>query len=234
MASTWTPASWRGQGPAGSCPSIPTPTALARVEAQLSRYPPLVFAGEARGLKATLGRGRGRQGFLFQGGDCAETFAEFHPDNIRDRLRVLLQMAVVLTYGQRCRWSRSGEWRASSPSRARHRPSETAICALPAYRGDIVNGDRVRRGTRAPIRSACSAPMPRRRRRSTVARLHRRRLREAAPGAQLDAGLHGPLARGRSATTTWPTGSARRSDFMEACGVTDETAPELRRTKFYT
>src|SRR3546814_2745902 len=71
--------------------------ALARVESELQGYPPLVFAGEARELKSQLAQVAAGKAFLLQGGDCAESFAEFHPNNIRDTFRVLLQMAVVLT-----------------------------------------------------------------------------------------------------------------------------------------
>ena len=80
-------------------PDYPDKAALDRVLAQLKTHPPLVFAGEARNLKAALGQVAEGKAFLLQGGDCAESFAEFHPDNIRDTFRVLLQMAVVLTFG---------------------------------------------------------------------------------------------------------------------------------------
>ena len=98
MASSWTPASWRTK-PVRQMPDYPDAAALAAVEAQLARFPPLVFAGEARNLKAKLAEVAAGRAFLLQGGDCAESFAEFHADNIRDTLRVFLQMAVVLTYG---------------------------------------------------------------------------------------------------------------------------------------
>ena len=75
---------------------------LNDVEKQLSKYPPLVFAGEARNLKKQLGNVANGHGFLLQGGDCAERFEEFSADNIRDTFRVMLQMAVVLTYGAKC------------------------------------------------------------------------------------------------------------------------------------
>ena len=99
MPQKWTPPAWRSK-PAKHIPEdYPDPEHLKRVEAILRTYPPLVFAGEARNLKASLGKVAAGKAFLLQGGDCAESFAEFHPDNIRDTFRVLLQMAVVLTYG---------------------------------------------------------------------------------------------------------------------------------------
>ena len=96
-ASTWTPESWRAK-PAQQMPAYEDAKRLADVEAQLAGYPPLVFAGEARKLKRKLARVAEGKGFLLQGGDCAESFAEHSADNIRDFFRVFLQMAVVLTF----------------------------------------------------------------------------------------------------------------------------------------
>ena len=98
MSAPWTPKSWRTK-PVVQMPDYPDATALQAVEDRLRGYPPLVFAGEARKLKAKLASVAKGEAFLLQGGDCAESFAEFHPDNIRDTFRVLLQMAVVLTFG---------------------------------------------------------------------------------------------------------------------------------------
>ena len=94
--SNWTPDSWRAK-PIQQVPEYPDPAALAAVEERISTYPPLVFAGEARKLKKGLASVAAGESFLLQGGDCAESFIEHHPDNIRDFFRVLLQMAVVLT-----------------------------------------------------------------------------------------------------------------------------------------
>ncbi|MEK7245142.1 MAG: 3-deoxy-7-phosphoheptulonate synthase, partial [Pseudomonadota bacterium] len=95
-AKTWSPDSWRAR-PIEQAPDYPDAALLEAAETELRRYPPLVFAGEARNLKARLARVEAGKAFLLQGGDCAESFAEFHPNNIRDTFRVLLQMAVVLT-----------------------------------------------------------------------------------------------------------------------------------------
>ncbi|MFY9625297.1 MAG: 3-deoxy-7-phosphoheptulonate synthase, partial [Rhodoplanes sp.] len=97
MAERWTPDSWRTK-PIVQVPEYPDPQALAAVEKQLSTFPPLVFAGEARNLKKALARVAKGEAFLLQGGDCAESFAEHGANNIRDFFRVFLQMAVVLTY----------------------------------------------------------------------------------------------------------------------------------------
>src|SRR5690606_31545534 len=96
--STWTPDSWRAK-PIQQVPTYPDANELAAVEAKLATYPPLVFAGEARDLKAHLAEVARGDAFLLQGGDCAESFAEHRADHIRDFFRVFLQMAVVLTHG---------------------------------------------------------------------------------------------------------------------------------------
>ena len=97
-AADWTPTSWRGR-PAQQMPVYDDAAVLANAEARLRRYPPLVFAGEARKLKGALAKVANGEAFLLQGGDCAESFVDFTANNIRDTFRVLLQMAVVLTYG---------------------------------------------------------------------------------------------------------------------------------------
>ena len=97
MAKKWSPDSWRSK-PAQQMPNYPDAAELDEVEGRLKSYPPLVFAGEARKLRRELADAAEGKAFLLQGGDCAESFAEFHPDNIRDTFRVMLQMAVVLTY----------------------------------------------------------------------------------------------------------------------------------------
>ena len=112
--------------------------ALAAAERELAGYPPLVFAGEARDLTAELGRVAEGKAFLLQGGDCAESFAEFHPNNIRDTFRVLLQMAVVLTFASKMPVVSSVAWRASSLPRSADMEEVDGV-SLPSYRGDIIN-----------------------------------------------------------------------------------------------
>ena len=97
MATAWTPTSWRSH-PAGQQPEWPDQADLDRALKQIGSYPPLVFAGEARSLQASLGQVAAGNAFLLQAGDCAESFEEFSANNIREKLRVILQMAVVLTY----------------------------------------------------------------------------------------------------------------------------------------
>jgi len=94
---TWTPQSWRAK-PIQQAPKYPDVAALAAAETRLAEYPPLVFAGEARDLRGLLAKASRGEAFLLQGGDCAESFSEFRAPIIRDTFRVLLQMAVVLTF----------------------------------------------------------------------------------------------------------------------------------------
>src|SRR3984957_2124290 len=145
----WAPDSWRSK-PVKQAPDYPDAKAVETAEATLRRYPPLVFAGEARRLKAALGNVAAGKAFLLQGGDCAESFAEFHPDNIRDTFRVLLQMAVVLTYGAACPVVKVSRM-AGQFAKPRTADSETQNgVTLPAYRGDIINGMEFTAAARKP------------------------------------------------------------------------------------
>ncbi|MGV6820530.1 MAG: class II 3-deoxy-7-phosphoheptulonate synthase [Parvularcula sp.] len=137
---TWTPESWRGR-PAKHIPDdYPDAGALAAVEDELRRFPPLVFAGEARTLKDRLAAVARGEAFLLQGGDCAESFKEFHPDTIRDTFRVLLQMAVALTFGAAMPVVKVGRI-AGQFGKPRSSPVEIrGEVTLPSYRGDNING----------------------------------------------------------------------------------------------
>ncbi len=135
----WTPTSWR-QLPAAQQPEWPDEDRLEEAIAELSRQPPLVFAGEARALRGKLALVGSGDAFLLQGGDCAETFAAFSADAIRDKLKILLQMAVVLTYGAQLPVVKVGRI-AGQAAKPRSKPTETVDgVTLPAYRGDAVNG----------------------------------------------------------------------------------------------
>src|SRR5437763_2986750 len=139
MMDDWSPRSWRGL-PIRQVPGYADEAALGRVEETLHRYPPLVFAGEARRLKDRLADVAAGKAFLLQGGDCAESFAEFHPDNIRDTFRVLLQMAVALTFASKQPVVKVGRM-AGQFAKPRSAPTETlGGVELPSYLGDIVNG----------------------------------------------------------------------------------------------
>ena len=233
MAKTWTPSSWR-QKPIKQAPDYLEPEALEEVERQLGHYPPLVFAGEARRLKAALGDVAQGHGFLLQGGDCAESFAEFHPDNIRDTFRVLLQMSVVLTYGAACPVVKVGRMAGQF---VKPRSSETETIdgvTLPAYRGDMINAMEFSPEARDPnparlVQGYSQAA-------STL-----NLLRAFAQGGYAD--LHkvhqwnlGFVADSREGARYQDM--ADRLDetlaFMAACGLTSETTPQIRGTDFFT
>ncbi|MBV7379357.1 class II 3-deoxy-7-phosphoheptulonate synthase [Maritimibacter dapengensis] len=134
----WNKSAWR-EKPRVQMPDYTDQAALAEVEAQLSKYPPLVFAGEARRLRAELAAASRGEAFLLQGGDCAESFAEFSADNIRDTFKVMLQMAMVLTYGAKVPVVKVGRM-AGQFAKPRSAPTETVQgVELPSYRGDIIN-----------------------------------------------------------------------------------------------
>ncbi|HKE98986.1 MAG TPA: 3-deoxy-7-phosphoheptulonate synthase class II [Actinomycetes bacterium] len=135
----WSPSSWRVL-PAAQQPDWPDPDALDAVLADVAKLPPLVFAGEARGLRRALGAVAEGRGFLLQAGDCAETFDAFSADRIRDKLKVILQMAAVLTYAGGVPVTKVGRIAGQF---AKPRSAATEVVdgrELPVFRGDIVNG----------------------------------------------------------------------------------------------
>jgi len=147
MTMNWSADSWRNRT-ALQLPDYTDPEALKRASDKLSSYPLLVFAGEARSLKQNLAEVSRGDAFLLQGGDCAESFAEFSSDNIRDTFRVMLQMAIVLTFGAKKPVVKVGRM-AGQFAKPRSAPTETIDgVELPSYRGDIIN-ERV--GTRTLI-----------------------------------------------------------------------------------
>src|SRR3954468_14236861 len=147
--STWTPSSWRDK-PISQVPAYPDATKLREAERQLGTFPPLVFAGEARDLKAKLAAVARGEAFLLQGGDCAESFAEHGADHIRDFFRVFLQMAVVLTHGASKPVVKVGRV-AGQFAKPRSADTETIDgVELPSYRGDIINDIAFTEGSRIP------------------------------------------------------------------------------------
>jgi len=233
VAISWTPQSWQDK-PAKQMPDYPDKAALDRVLAQLKSHPPLVFAGEARSLQASLAQVAEGKAFLLQGGDCAESFAEFHPDNIRDTFRVLLQMAVVLTFAAGVPVVKVGRI-AGQFAKPRSDDFETqGAVKLPSYRGDNING-----GDFTP---EARIPDPQRLLQATAqsaATLNL--LRAFAQGGYAD--LHnvhrwmlGFIAD--SPASEKYKGLAQRItetlEFMDACGITSASVPQLRGTEFYT
>src|SRR6202011_1789207 len=227
MAQKWSPESWRGR-PIRQAPDYDDPAAVEAVVGTLRNYPPLVFAGEARRLKSVLGKVAEGKAFLLQGGDCAESFAEFHPNNIRDTFRVLLQMAVVLTFGAACPVVKLGRL-AGQFAKPRSSDVETQDGAtLPAYRGDIING--------LDFDEAARDPDPQRMIQAysqSAATLNL--LRAFAQGGYAD--LHRVHAWNQDFVEGSPLGERYRAladrltetlDFMAACGLNSETTPQIR------
>ncbi|MGD9924553.1 MAG: 3-deoxy-7-phosphoheptulonate synthase, partial [Pseudorhodoplanes sp.] len=139
MPERWTPESWRAK-PVVQVPDYPDLAALAAVEKQLASFPPLVFAGEARSLKKALARVCAGEAFLLQGGDCAESFAEHGPNNIRDFFRVFLQMAVVLTFAGGSPVVKVGRIAGQFAMPRSSSTEKRGEVDLPSDRGDIING----------------------------------------------------------------------------------------------
>ena len=138
MRENWTKSAWRAK-PRVQMPDYTDAAALSKVEAQLSKYPPLVFAGEARRLRNHLAQVSEGKAFLLQGGDCAESFSDFSADNIRDTFKVMLQMAMVLTFGAKVPVVKVGRM-AGQFAKPRSAPTEVINgVELPSYRGDIIN-----------------------------------------------------------------------------------------------
>ncbi|MEM1274615.1 MAG: 3-deoxy-7-phosphoheptulonate synthase class II [Pseudomonadota bacterium] len=138
MNAAWTKSDWRAK-PRVQMPDYGDAAALTSAEAKLTQFPPLVFAGEARRLKAELADVAEGKRFLLQGGDCAESFAEFSADGIRDTFKVMLQMAMVLTYGAKMPVVKVGRM-AGQFAKPRSAATETKDgVELPSYRGDIIN-----------------------------------------------------------------------------------------------
>ncbi|MDF1801307.1 class II 3-deoxy-7-phosphoheptulonate synthase [Thalassovita sp.] len=147
--SEWQKTNWRAK-PRVQMPDYTDQAALNAVEAQLSNYPPLVFAGEARKLKKALGAASRGEAFLLQGGDCAESFEQFSANAIRDTFKVMLQMAMVLTFGAKVPVVKVGRM-AGQFAKPRSAPTETVNgLELPSYRGDIINELDFNEGARIP------------------------------------------------------------------------------------
>ncbi len=233
MSNTWTPNSWQAFE-TRHMPAYPDAAALAGVETELKSYPPLVFAGEARDLKTQLADVAAGKAFLLQGGDCAESFAEFHPNTIRDTFRVLLQMAVVLTFAGKLPVVKVGRM-AGQFAKPRSDDFETqGAMKLPSYRGDIINDIAFTPEGRIP----------------NPERLKRAYMQAASTLNLLRAFSSGGYANlhqvhkwnldfvGRSAWAEKYKAVADQIgealDFMAACGISPDTVPQLKGTSFYT
>lgn len=228
----WNPKSWRIKT-ALQQPTYKDLSALEEAEKQLGKYPPLVFAGEARSLKAHLAKVSKGEAFLLQGGDCAESFTDFNAVRIRDLFKVILQMAVVLTYAGACPIVKVGRL-AGQFAKPRSSDTETiGGVTLPSYRGDIING----------MEFSAEA------READPKRILQAYHQSAATLNLIRAFAQGGLAD-LNQVQKWNLDfvdgaqSERFSDmaskitqalaFMQACGITAENTSTLRETEFFT
>ena len=229
----WSPGSWRAK-PAKQLPEYDNLSELSSVEETLQNYPPLVFAGEARRLKKMLARVCEGEAFLLQGGDCAESFAEFHPKNIRDTFRVLLQMAVVMSFSAGMPVVKVGRI-AGQFAKPRSEPVEKrGDITLPSYKGDIINGADFtaearrhdpQRIIRAYNQSAATLNLVRAFAHGGYADLHR------VNKWTLDFARNHPLSE-RYADLTNRVDQAL--SFIEAAGITSENSQQIREAEFFT
>jgi 3-deoxy-7-phosphoheptulonate synthase len=229
----WTPDSWK-EKPAQQLPVYDDPAELEAVENTLKNYPPLVFAGEARRLKKSLAKVAEGKGILLQGGDCAESFAEFHPRNIRDTFRVILQMAVVMTFAAGMPVVKVGRI-AGQFAKPRSDAKETRNgVTLPSYKGDIINGPEFSAKSRRPDpqrivqaynQSAATLNLVRAFAHGGYADLHR------VNKWTLDFVKDHPLSeRYKDLADRLDQALA----FMAAAGITGETSHQIREVDFFT
>ena len=233
MKTNWSPSSWKTK-PAKHIPIYKDKAALESVLKKISRYPPLVFAGEARNLEKKLAEVANGNAFLLQAGDCAESFSDFHANNIRDSFKVILQMSVVLTFGASCPVVKVGRMAGQF---AKPRSQETEVVngiALPSYMGDIIN--------KIEFDAKLREPNP-------------KRLIQAYNQSAATLNLLRAFAQGGFASLKkvhqWNLSyieegqskkkfeeMANRIDecliFMEACGINDQKVRQMNETDFFT
>lgn len=233
MAKNWNPESWRGY-PIVQVPTYPDADKLNQVEDRLAHFPPLVFAGEARSLKAQLADVAAGKAFLLQGGDCAESFAEHRADNIRDTFRVLLQMASVLTFGGRLPVVKVGRM-AGQFAKPRSADTETIDgVELPSYRGDIINGIDFTADARVPDPERQISAY-----RQSASTLNL--LRAFAKGGfadltevhQWNQGFISESSQGERYEKI-ANKIEEAIDFMRACGISSQNVPQLGMVDFFT
>ena len=229
----WSPETWRNK-PIEQAPVYPDLGQLADVEAQLKSFPPLVFAGEARSLKAKLAQVAQGEAFLLQGGDCAESFAEHGADNIRDFFRVFLQMAVVLTFAGGVPVVKLGRVAGQFAKPRSSGTEEVNGKSLPSYRGDIVNATEFTEAARTPDPQRMLMAY-----RQSAATLNLLRAFAQGGYANLEhvhrwtlGFLKDSPAGHRYADVAEHIAELLR--FMRACGITPENTPQLRTSNFYT
>ncbi|KZM47825.1 3-deoxy-7-phosphoheptulonate synthase class II [Labrenzia sp. OB1] len=233
MSQKWSPESWRSK-PILQVPEYPDQAAVADVEQRLATYPPLVFAGEARSLKHQLANIANGNGFLLQGGDCAESFAEHHPDHIRDFFRVFLQMSVVLTYAASQPVVKVGRIAGQFAKPRSSNFEKKGDVELPSYRGDIINDINFTTESRVPDPGRMAMAY-----RQSAATLNLLRAFAQGGFANLDQ-VHRWMLGFISDS---PQGHRYQEladrisealNFMKACGINSDSVPQLRSTDFFT
>ncbi len=233
MTKNWSANSWRGFERI-QMPDYQDAAKLSSVEERLKNYPPLVFAGEARNLKAKLAQVAQGEAFLLQGGDCAESFDEFSANNIRDTFKVMLQMAVVLTYGAKMPVVKIGRM-AGQFAKPRSAPTETLEgVELPSYRGDIIND--------IAFTPEARIPDPERMLRAyTQASASLNLLRAFSKGGYADISqIHNwtlESTRNQPGYERFQALAGQIDDalaFMAAAGINPETSRALREVSYYT
>ncbi|MFK5880823.1 MAG: 3-deoxy-7-phosphoheptulonate synthase class II [Sulfurospirillum sp.] len=229
----WDKSSWRDYK-IKQQPSYPNSDELKKTEKEISKFPPLVFAGEVRKLKNELAKVCDGKAFLLQGGDCAESFAEFNADNIRDMFKVMMQMAVVLTFAGGCPVVKVGRLAGQFAKPRSSDFEEKDGQKLPSYRGDIINDNEFNEKSRIPDpqrmvkaynQSSATMNLLRAFARGGLADLHKVHkwnlgfVKENALGDKYQ-----ELANKITETL----------EFMEACGITSQNTPMINETVLYT
>ncbi|NVK23307.1 MAG: 3-deoxy-7-phosphoheptulonate synthase class II [Gammaproteobacteria bacterium] len=231
--SNWTPDSWRAL-PILQQPTYENQTELKEVEQQIASFPPLVFAEETRELRRQLGEVAEGRGFLLQGGDCAESFADFNAANIRDTFKVMLQMAVVLTFGGKVPVTKIARM-AGQYAKPRSADLETIDgVSLPSYRGDIVNSFEFTEQARKPDPQRLITAYH-----HSASTLNL--LRAFAQGGLAD--LHQVNRWNMSFVASNPNRERYQHladrikdslEFMEVLGINSDTSPTIKETQLFT
>jgi 3-deoxy-7-phosphoheptulonate synthase len=207
---------------------------LKSVEKELNNFPPLVFAGEVRNLKEELARVSRGEAFLLQGGDCAESFSEFNADNIKDMFKVMMQMAVVLTFAGGCPVVKVGRLAGQFAKPRSSDFEEFDGVSLPSYRGDIINDNEFTSSSRIPNpkrmlkaynQSSATMNLLRAFARGGMADLHQ------VHKWNLDFVKEGKLGEKYQVLADKITETL---EFMEACGITSANTPSINETTLYT
>jgi len=233
VAKAWSPSSWQAL-PVQQQPEWPDLGHLDRALKQVASYPPLVFAGEARSLQNSLAKVAAGNAFLLQAGDCAESFEEFSAVNIREKLRVILQMSVVLTYSLGVPVVKVGRM-AGQFAKPRSSSFETiGDVELPSFRGHIVNGEAATAAARTPDPDRLVQAYN-----QSASTLNL--VRAFTKGGFADLGrVH---AWTQEFVASSPEGQAydqlaseidRALRFMRACGIDTENTHDLHETDVYT